>query len=124
MYNLGKIIFSSNIIMPRRRFAKRQATRRPKRVTKKGVKSAVRKYKDKVFNNRVKNAMSKLMEVKTTGLQEENMLPLVFVPPDNNGTGGNQTNCDTENIIDLHNFQVPQGTGESNRIGNVINVVK
>lgn len=128
MYNLGKIIFSINIIMPRkiiRRLGKRRpATRRPKRVTKRGVRSAVRKYTDKVFNNRVKNAMAKLMEVKTSGLQEENMLPLVFVPPDNNGAGGNQVNCDTQNLIDLHNFQIAQGTGESNRIGNVINVVK
>lgn len=100
----------------------RRARRAPRRKT--GVKTAIRKYKKKVFNARVKKAVKSLMEVKTSGLREENMLPLVFVPPDNNGAGGNQVNCDTQNLIDLHNFQIAQGTGESNRIGNVINVVK
>lgn len=98
----------------RRKGQNPQKSRRPKRVTKKGVKAAVRKYKDKVFNNRVKNAMDGLMEVKNSGIRGD----LDVVP----FTGANWVTIDANNVIGLNDFVINQGTGESGRVGNVIAV--
>lgn len=85
---------------------KRQASR----VTKKGVRKVVRRYKEKVFNNRVKQAMASLMEVKHV---EENgaFNPLVF------DGATNQATIDATNQI-IFDPQIDLGTAVDERIGN------
>lgn len=85
-----------------------------KRVTKKGVKKAVRQYTDKVFSNKVKTVMSKAMEVKQSGIRG------IFNCVNYYGTNGGL--CETTNIMPFDPI-ISQGTGESNRIGNKISIV-
>lgn len=86
-------------------------TRRPKQVTKKGVKSAVRKYTNKVFNNRVKNAMASLMEVKE--VQSRGNVAIVAF------NGANAATADSTNIIAFDPV-INQSAFENGRVGNVI----
>lgn len=96
-----------------RRF-RRQGVSAPSKVTKVGVKSAVRKYKTKVFNNRVKNAMRQLVEAKDVSVRGA----FTIVPFNT----GNANTCDTTNIISFDPV-INQGTGHAQRIGNVIQMV-
>lgn len=91
----------------------RGRTQRPKRVTKKGVRSAVRKYTDKVFNNRVKNAMASLLEVKEVQVRG-NVAIVAF-------TGANGVTADSTNVIPFDPV-INQSTAENGRVGNVINM--
>lgn len=95
---------------PRRRYV-RAGLKRPSRLTKTGISSAVGKYKTKVFNNRVKNAMRGLMEVKETYEQGNiNILPY---------DTANRVACDSTNVFD-YQMALNQGTGQSNRIANIV----
>ena len=97
---------------PRRKYIRR-GVRRPARVTKTGVRSAVNKYKTKVFNNRVKNAMRGMMEVKEAYEQGN----VTMTPFD----GTNPVACDATNVFD-YDPVINQGQGVANRIGNVITI--
>jgi hypothetical protein len=91
----------------------RRPYRRPARITKAGVRSAVGKYKTKVFNNRVKNAVRGMMEVKETYEQGN----IVMLPYDTT----NGIACDATNVFD-YNPVINQGMGVSNRTGNRIDM--
>lgn len=97
----------------KRQYRRKPGVRRvPRRKT--GAKIAVRKQSTKVFNARVKKAMTSLLEVKSSGIRGA-----FDVVPYNTA---NFVTVDANNIIAFDPI-INQSTGESGRVGNVINMV-
>lgn len=91
------------------RSRKPRARRAPRRKT--GVKTAIRKQKTKVFNARVKKAVSTMIETKAITVRSNNSI-VAF-------TGANWAACDSANVIQFDPV-INQGTGLNQRSGNII----
>lgn len=90
---------------------KPRARRSKPAAARKGFATAVRKQKTKVFNARVKKVVNTMIETKTLTVRAN--APIVPY------TGANAAACDSANVIPFDPV-INQGTGESNRISNLI----